>query len=43
MTLSQWLGMGAVALVAAFIAFSFRQGGKVKPSGNDPARRNDYT
>ncbi len=43
MTLSQWLGMGAVALVAAFIAFSFRQGDKVKPSGNDPTSRNDYT
>ena len=43
MTLSQWLGMGAIGLVVAFIAFSFRQGNKVKPSGNDPTRRNDYT
>jgi hypothetical protein len=37
MAIDQWLGLGALILLAAFVAFAFRQGGKVKPSGNDPS------
>jgi hypothetical protein len=32
MTASQWLGIGMLALLAAFAAFAFRQGEKVKRS-----------
>ena len=34
MTLTQWLGMGATAALLAAIVFAFRQGEKVKPSGD---------
>jgi hypothetical protein len=42
MTVDQWLGLGAVALLVVFIAFAFRQGDEVKPS-DDPPRGSDYT
>jgi hypothetical protein len=34
MSLHQWLGVGVIGLLAAFIWFTFRQGLKVKP--DDP-------
>jgi hypothetical protein len=41
-TISQWLGLGAIILLVAFIGFAFRQGDKTKPTDN-PQSRNDYT
>jgi hypothetical protein len=41
MAISQWLGIGAAALLVVFIAFAFRQGERVRPSGNDPNRGED--
>jgi hypothetical protein len=43
MTLSQWIGTGVGAALAAFIVFAFRQGQSMKPSGKDPSVHNDYT
>jgi len=37
MTQDQWLGLGAVIVIVAFVIFAFRQGFKVKP---DPNNRN---
>jgi len=37
MTFQQVLGLGGGVLLIAFIVFAFRQGMKVKPSGNDPS------
>jgi len=37
MSLHQWLGVGALGLLVAFVWFTFRQGLKVKPDG----RRHD--
>jgi hypothetical protein len=31
MSLQQWLGIGALILLVAFVWFAFRQGTKVKP------------
>jgi hypothetical protein len=41
MTASQWLGIGILALLVAFAAFAFRQGEKVKRSGNYDAGTSD--
>jgi hypothetical protein len=30
MAISQWLGLGALTLLAAFIGFAFRQGDRIK-------------
>ena len=35
MSLTQWIGIGAGALVIAFMAFAFLQGMKVKPEDRD--------
>jgi hypothetical protein len=35
-TASQWLGLGAVMLIVAFVVFAFRQGDKVKRSDSPP-------
>ncbi len=42
MALSQWLGLGGAVLLLSFIAFAFRKGTKVKPSGNDPDAWRQY-
>jgi hypothetical protein len=34
MTVSDWLTIGGVLVLVAFIVFAFRQGMKVKPRGN---------
>ena len=34
MTMSQWLAIGGIIILACFIAFAFRQGSKVKPDRN---------
>ena len=31
MTLEQWLGLGALLVLVAFVVFAFRQGQRVKP------------
>ena len=35
MTQDQWLGLGAVIVIVAFVIFAFRQGFKVKPDSNN--------
>jgi hypothetical protein len=36
MTATNWLGLVALVLMFAFVAFAFRQGTRVPPSGRDP-------
>ena len=43
MTLTQGIGILIGVALVAFIVFAFRQGQSVKPSGNDPSQKNDYT
>jgi hypothetical protein len=35
LSLQQWIGIGAFALLIGFIWFAFRQGMQVKPDGED--------
>ena len=35
MSLHQWLGIGAIGLLVAFVWFTFRQGLKVKPDARE--------
>jgi hypothetical protein len=35
MTITDWLALGAGGLLAAFVAFAFRQGLGVKPTGRN--------
>ena len=35
MSLHQWLGVGAVLVLVAFVAFAFRQGQRVKPDDRE--------
>jgi hypothetical protein len=43
MSWSTLAGIVGVLVLVAFVVFAFRQGQSVKPSGNDPGQRNDYT
>jgi hypothetical protein len=35
MSLHQWLGVGAVLVLVAFVVFAFRQGQRVKPDDRE--------